>query len=131
MMKRRVTIMLCGLQTALLASASALPWLEKRFMSVTRYLANKNRLWGQSGLSGWLPTAVEALMAGALVLVLARLTAAKTNGTQRPLLLLVTFSLTSVLFIFIFDSKIIRSYNFILIIIALLAIIQIIKVYIN
>ena len=126
-MKRGISVSLSTLQLLLLAGCGALVQLDKKSMGVMRYLANKNRVWGQAVWTSWMPVAVEVAMAGLLVLSIAVLVSGKSKSARRPWALLAAASLLSMLFVCAAEAATVRAYYVICIAATAITVIQAIK----
>ena len=130
-MKRGISVLLSTLQFLLLAGCGALVQLDKKSMGVMRYLANKNRVWGQAMWTSWMPIAVGIAMAGLLVWGCVMLASRKSEGARRPWALLAAASLLSLLFVCAAGTASVRAYYVICIAAAAVTLIQAVKCFLE
>jgi hypothetical protein len=96
-------------------------------MGVMRYVANKNRVWGQADWCGWVLIVVGVFMAILFVWAAMMLASSKTNGKKRSWVLLALASLSTGGFTVFVNSGIIRAYYFFIVIFVIIVAFQLAK----
>ena len=126
-MKRGISVALSILQLLFMAGCAALVLLSKKSMGVMRYIANKNRVWGQTTWAAWMPVALGITAAGLIAWAVAMLASRKMTGAKRSSGLLAVMSLSTLLFVYIAKTDAVRAYYFICIAAVAIILIQAVK----
>ena len=126
-MKRFVSVATSIFQLALLAGILALSLLDKKFMGVMRFLANKNRALNATLWADILPIAVSAVMYVTVCWTIVMMVRYGTKGTRRPWILLAVACFTAGTFVLFTNTTVIRAYWFISIVLVVIVILQAVK----